>query len=104
MEATILNNIGLACDMLGDLDQALAYYEQALPLRRTVGERAGESVTLYNMAKVYEARGDYAKAAQLLKQVVEIDQAIEHPDLEKDRAALQSVLVQLSQVESEDRI
>ena len=34
---------------LGDQRQALAYYEQALPLRRQVGDRGGEATTLNNI-------------------------------------------------------
>ena len=87
-EAATLNNIGLVYDALGERRRALETYEQALPIRREVGDRAGESVTLYNMAMVQQAEGNHAEAGRLLEQVVAIDEAIEHPDLESDRAAL----------------
>ena len=86
--ALALNNIGLVYDNLGERRRALEYYEQALPIMREVGDRSGESVTLYNMAMVYEEEENYAEAAGLLEQVVAIDEAIEHPDLESDRATL----------------
>jgi len=40
------------------------------------------------MAMVYEGEENYAEATRLLEQVVAIDEAIEHPDLESDRATL----------------
>ena len=44
-----LNNIGSVYDALGDKKKALAFYNQALPLRRDVGDRAGEATTLNNI-------------------------------------------------------
>jgi hypothetical protein len=38
---------------LGEPQQALQYYAQALPIRREVGDRAGEAVTRYNMAMIH---------------------------------------------------
>ena len=90
-EATTLNNIGAVYANLGERRRALEYYEQALPISREVGDRTGESVTLYNMAMVYEKEEHYAEATRLLEQVVAIDEAIEHPDLESDRAKLEQV-------------
>ena len=89
MEATTLNNIGAVYDALGERRRALETYEQALPISHEVGDRQQESITLYNMAKVHQAEGNHAEAGRLLEQVVAIDEAIEHPDLESDRAALE---------------
>jgi tetratricopeptide (TPR) repeat protein len=90
-EATTLNNIGGVYDALGDKRRALDFYEQALPLRRQVGDRWGESITRYNMGMVYEGMGDLVRAEEELKVVVELDAAIEHPDLGSDRAALERI-------------
>ena len=90
-EATTLNNIGGVHDALGDKRKALDFYEQALPLRRQVGDRWGESITRYNLVMVYEALGDLQRAEDELKIVVALDEAIEHPDLASDRAALERV-------------
>lgn len=90
-EATALNNIGGIYFDLGDQRGALAYYEQALKLQRQVGDRAGEAVTRFNMAMVFEAMGDLARAEEELARVVDIEIAIEGPDLDSDRAALERV-------------
>ncbi len=88
-EATTLNNIGLVYSALGEKQQALAYYEQALPLSRQVGDRWGESITRYNMAMVYQSLDRLAEAEAQLIEVVALDEAIGHPDLDSDRAALE---------------
>jgi hypothetical protein len=61
---------------------------QALPLRRQVGDRWGESLTRYNMAMVCRDLDDLASAEEQLRQVVAFDEAIGHPDLASDSAAL----------------
>jgi Tfp pilus assembly protein PilF len=43
--AATLNNIGGVYDALGQQDQALDYYRQALPILEEVGDRAGENIT-----------------------------------------------------------
>jgi len=84
----------LVYSALGDKRKALDFYEQALPLRRRVGDRWGESITRYNLAMVYEALGDLQRAEVELEIVVALDEAIEHPDLVSDRAALERVRAQ----------
>jgi tetratricopeptide (TPR) repeat protein len=76
---------------LGEKAQALAYYEQALPLSRQVGDRWGESITCYNMAMVYRDLEDLAAAEQLLLRTVELDEASGRPALASDRAMLEQV-------------
>jgi len=86
VEATTLNNIGMVYRALGDNRRALEYFEQALPIHREVGNRAVEATTLFNIATIRQAEGNYAEAVRLLEQVVAIDEAIESPNLEGDRA------------------
>ncbi|MEH2318888.1 MAG: tetratricopeptide repeat protein [Nostoc sp.] len=38
-EASTLNNIGIVYDSLGEKQEALKYYNQALPIFRAVGDR-----------------------------------------------------------------
>ncbi|HBB34082.1 MAG TPA: hypothetical protein DC064_20355, partial [Cyanobacteria bacterium UBA9273] len=44
-EALTLNNIGVVYNNLGNKQQALDYYNQALPLSRAVGDKTGEALT-----------------------------------------------------------
>ncbi|MEG4504104.1 tetratricopeptide repeat protein [Microcoleus sp. F6_B4] len=48
-EALALNYIGLNYDSLSQPQEALKYYNQALPIMRSAGDRAGESATLSNI-------------------------------------------------------
>ena len=45
---------------MGQPQRALELYEQALPLMREVGDRAGEAATLNNMEVVYRETGQPA--------------------------------------------
>ena len=52
---------------LGEQQQALAHYQQALPLRRQVGDRAGEATTLNNLAYIYFQQGQPDQAVHMLR-------------------------------------
>ena len=56
-----------------------------------MGDRAGESVTRYNLAMLYRAQGLLAEAVAALRQVVALDKQVQHPDLESDQAMLRQV-------------
>jgi hypothetical protein len=47
-----LNNIGLAYNSISQPQEALKYFNQALPIWRSVGDRAGEAATLSNIDAV----------------------------------------------------
>jgi tetratricopeptide (TPR) repeat protein len=89
--AATLNNIGSVYDGLGDRQQALSYYQRALTITEEVGDRWGENVTRYNMAMIYRSQGQFEEAVEALRQVVELDQQLQHPGLEADRAVLHQV-------------
>jgi tetratricopeptide (TPR) repeat protein len=42
---------------LGQFTDALHYHQQALPIRREVGDRHGEGLTLTNLGLTYQAVG-----------------------------------------------
>ncbi|HEX2091579.1 MAG TPA: tetratricopeptide repeat protein, partial [Longimicrobiaceae bacterium] len=90
-EATTLNNIGGVYDSLGQRKKALHYYERALPIMQEVGDRAGEAITRFNLALIYWAQGRLEQAVGELRRVVELDELVQHPDLEQDRAALAQI-------------
>jgi hypothetical protein len=71
-EATTLNNMGMVYQATGRPSEALALYEQALPIHREVGNRAMEATTLNNMAGVYRATGWPSEALALYEQALPI--------------------------------
>ncbi|MCH8960380.1 MAG: tetratricopeptide repeat protein, partial [Bacteroidetes bacterium] len=69
----MLNYIGLVYDRLGRREEALRYYERALPILEDVGDRYVESSTRFNMAVIYRAQGALEHAVIELRKVVELD-------------------------------
>ena len=53
-------------------DLALEYYRQALPIRREVGDRAGEATTLNNIGLVYDGLGERSQALEYYRQALPI--------------------------------
>jgi tetratricopeptide (TPR) repeat protein len=52
-EAFTLNNMAVSDHKIGQPQQALLLYEQALPIWKEVGDLAGEAMTLVNMAVLF---------------------------------------------------
>jgi tetratricopeptide (TPR) repeat protein len=82
-EATTLNNIGLVYYNLGEKQKALNFYNQALPLRRAVGDsealrrnRGEEAITLNNIGRVYDDLGEKQKALDYYNQALPISRAV----------------------------
>ena len=69
---TALNNMAGVYGAIGKPDRALKLYEEALPIRREVGDRAGEATTLNNMASVYGAIGKPDRALKLYEEALPI--------------------------------
>jgi tetratricopeptide (TPR) repeat protein len=69
-EARFLNELGYMYSALGDKQQALRYFEQALPLFRQVGDRGGEATTLNNIGGVYDDLGDKQQALGYFEQAL----------------------------------
>jgi tetratricopeptide (TPR) repeat protein len=90
-EGAVLNNIGRVYRALGQNDQALENYHQALSVMEELRNWAGERVSRYNLAMIYWDQGGLGEAVEELKQVVELDQLMQSPNLESDRAMLAQV-------------
>jgi len=61
---------------LGEKQKALEYYNQSLPLRRAVGNRSGEAVTLNNIGLVYSELGEKQKALEYYNQSLPLRRAV----------------------------
>jgi len=59
-----LDNIGGAYQNLSRYEEALRYYEQALPLRREVKDKSGEAATLNNIGFAYD---DLSRSEEALR-------------------------------------
>ncbi len=60
----------------GQLDKAMALYEQSLQIKEQLGDLQGKSATLHNMANVWVTRGQLDKAMALYAQSLEIKEQL----------------------------
>jgi CHAT domain-containing protein len=61
-EGSVLENMGLAYDALGQYGKAIEYHLQALAILREIKDRQGEGSVLGNMGLAYDSLGKYDKA------------------------------------------
>ncbi|MBD0309073.1 MAG: CHAT domain-containing protein, partial [Microcoleus sp. T1-bin1] len=64
---------------LGENQKAKEYYNQSLPLRRAVGDRRGEAITLNNIGLVYSQLGEKQKALEYYSQSLGLSRAVDYP-------------------------
>jgi len=76
LELALLNNLAGVYRNTGQPGRALELYEQALPIRREVGDRAGEAATINNMALVYSDTGQPGRALELYEQAQPITREV----------------------------
>ena len=75
-EAVSLAALGRINFALGKNTQALAYYEQALPLVRSLGKRLGEATILNGISAVYLDLGERQKSLEYLSHALSLYRAI----------------------------
>jgi predicted ATPase len=66
--ATALNGAGMLAYHQGDYGRATALYEEALALKRELGDKGGIAVLLNNLGEVAYAQGDYGRATVLYEE------------------------------------
>ena len=66
------NKIGLVYNSISQPQEALKYFNQALPIMREVGDRAGEAATLNNIGAVYDSISQPQEAFKYLNQALPI--------------------------------
>jgi CHAT domain-containing protein len=75
-EAVTLEHIGKVYSNLGERQKALAYYEQALPIHRAVGNRTGEAETVEKLMREWSALSKPRLAVFYGKQAVNLYQQL----------------------------
>jgi len=73
--ATVLNNLGFFYRTLGELDNALDYFNQALSLRTQIGDRRGEAISLDDLGYIYVELGQIQKGLDLYEQALALARA-----------------------------
>ena len=76
-QAAFLNNeLGVVYDALGQKQEALRYYQQALTISQEVGDRSGEGTILNNLGAVYDDLGQQQEALRYYQQALAIWQEV----------------------------
>lgn len=68
-ESAALNNLAMVVEKRGDLERALALYQESLEL---APDKAKKHATLNNIGLIYADRKEYGKGVAILRQAVEI--------------------------------
>jgi non-specific serine/threonine protein kinase len=74
--ARVLNNTGVLARMQGDYAAARAYHEQALAIRREIGDQPGIAASLNGLGNMVCGQGDYAAARLYYEQSLNIKREI----------------------------
>jgi tetratricopeptide (TPR) repeat protein len=91
-EGALLFEVGHLAERQGRLDEAGAYYQQALTIRREVGDRAGEGDTLHDLGDLAERQGRLDEAAEYYEQALAVYESIgAETDVQREREALARV-------------
>lgn len=72
---------------IGEIETALTYLQQALPLRRAIDDRQGEAITLYGLAFAYEKLGEGDRAIEYYEQSIPLFNAVGDSPGESDAIA-----------------
>jgi CHAT domain-containing protein len=75
-EAYTLTLIGTLFVALNDRDKAARYHQQALDLSRGIGDPAGESNALFNIARIRRDQGNLVAAQQNVEAAITINESI----------------------------
>jgi tetratricopeptide (TPR) repeat protein len=71
-EATAIHYIGATMWNLGEADGALELHEQALSIRRKIGDERGAAASIHNIAMCQSKRGNIQEAFSLYNEALEI--------------------------------
>lgn len=81
-EGAWLGNLGTAYSDLGQVEEAIGYYEEALAISRETADRRGEGYWLVNLGAAYEQLDEIEKARAYWEQTLAIFEEIQSPEAE----------------------
>ena len=81
-EAVVTGLIGNCYKKLGDYSKALQFLNDALRMKRELGDRLEEGKTLSHLGLVYWEQGEYLKAVEVFKQSISIGKELKDAQLE----------------------
>jgi tetratricopeptide (TPR) repeat protein len=97
-----LTNIGLVYDSLGQVEEALDYFNRALPIQEEVEDRYGESITRWLLGLLYQQEEDLTEAVTHLTRAVELAAFVKSPYRNQIQLALTQVEKQVKKKDREE--
>jgi len=76
LEGKVLGNLGQACAHLGQYNEAVEYYKEALAIAREIGNKSDECDYLCNLGRAYRNLGQYKRSAEYHQQALNIAREI----------------------------
>jgi tetratricopeptide (TPR) repeat protein len=70
--AVTLEELGVLAQQEGDATQAHSLFQEALTLRRELGDRAGVATSLAHLGNLASVQGDHERAVLLYKEVLDL--------------------------------
>ncbi|MBD2365235.1 CHAT domain-containing protein, partial [Anabaena minutissima FACHB-250] len=74
--ASIYHHFGILKAQQGEVEQAIALYNQSLDIDKRIGNVQGEAATLHQLAGIYANKGEVEQAIALYNQSLDIDKRI----------------------------
>jgi tetratricopeptide (TPR) repeat protein len=76
MRALLLHELGILYADRGEIEQAIALYQQSLEIQEQIGNVQGKAATLHQLGRIYANRGEIEQAIALYQQSLEIQEQI----------------------------
>ena len=95
IKSAILHNTAIVLVTQGQVDQAIALYQQSLEIKERIGDVQGKAATLAMMGVLSANNGDFQTAISYLQESLTILQHLKSPDA----ATVQSWLEQVQQIQ-----
>jgi tetratricopeptide (TPR) repeat protein len=92
-EARLRTGLGAALREAGRHREALTAFDRAVELRRAIGDRRGEAVTLHHAAQAHRALGDLGRAGDVLRTALALQDEAGAP---RDRARAHAALGEIA--------
>ncbi|MBD6615927.1 tetratricopeptide repeat protein [Komarekiella sp. 'clone 1'] len=90
--ASIYHYLGMLKADNGEVDEAIALYNQSLEINERIGNVRTQAMTLWWLGDLAEQQGEYTKAISYLQPALKILQRLQSPDAESVSASLNRVI------------
>ncbi|WP_293363228.1 tetratricopeptide repeat protein, partial [Microcoleus sp. CAWBG52] len=75
-KAATLHQLAIIYANQGEVEKAIAFYQQSLELKEKIGDVQGKATTLHNLAGIYANLGEVEKAIAFYQQSLELKEKI----------------------------